>query len=115
MLLSVTLNPSVDHALFLTELKVGDTNRVTRTERDAGGKGINLSRVYAEMGGETIASGFLGGGTGAYVRGVLEAQGVRHDFVTTSGETRLNFSVEDESHGKPTTFNERGPEISPEE
>ena len=115
MLLSVTLNPSVDHALFLSELKVGDTNRVTRTERDAGGKGVNLSRVFAEMGGETIASGFLGGGTGAYVRGVLEAQGVRHNFVETAGETRLNFSVEDESRGKPTTFNERGPQISPEE
>lgn len=115
MLLSVTLNPSVDHALFLTELKIGDTNRVSRTERDAGGKGVNLSRVYAEMGGETIASGFLGGGTGAYVRGVLEAQGVRHDFVETAGETRLNFSVEDASSGRPTTFNERGPEISAEE
>ncbi len=116
MLLSVTLNPSVDHALFVAALKVGDTNRVLRTERDAGGKGVNLSRVFAEMGGETVATGFLGGGPGAYVRSVLGAQGVRHDFVETSGETRVNFSVEtDAEPGTPTTFNERGPEVSPGE
>lgn len=116
MLLSVTLNPSVDHALFIPALKIGDTNRVRRTERDAGGKGVNLSRVFAEMGGGTVATGFLGGGPGAYVRCVLENQGVRHDFVETSGETRVNFSVEEEeTSGVPTTFNERGPEISPRE
>ncbi len=115
MLLSVTTNPSVDHALFLEQLKIGDTNRVLRTERDAGGKGVNLSRVYAEMGGQTIATGFVGGGAGAYVRCVLETQGVRHDFVETEEETRVNFSVEDETRGTPTTFNERGPTISSSE
>ena len=116
MLVSVTLNPSVDHALFIPSLKIGDTNRVRRTERDAGGKGVNLSRVFAELGGETVATGFLGGGPGAYVRRVLEEQGVRHDFVESAGETRVNFSVEEEENpGTPTTFNERGPEISPAE
>ncbi|HVT12261.1 MAG TPA: 1-phosphofructokinase [Fimbriimonadaceae bacterium] len=115
MILSVTLNPSVDHALFVDQLRVGDTNRVKRTERDAGGKGINLSRVVAELGAHTVATGFLGGGPGDYVRGVLGRQGVSHDFVEVAEDTRINFSVEDLSLGPPTTFNEPGPHIRHEE
>lgn len=112
MILSVTLNPCVDHALFLDRLALGDTNRVQRTETDAGGKGVNLSRVAAEMGARTLATGFLGGGAGAYVRHVLDREGVPHSFVEIEGETRTNFSVEDESGAPPTTYNARGPEIS---
>jgi 1-phosphofructokinase family hexose kinase len=112
MILSVTLNASVDHALFIDELKIGDTNRVRRTERDAGGKGVNLSRVVAELGAKTEATGFLGGGPGDYVRGELDRQGVSHCFIQVAGDTRINFSVEDGSGNPPTTFNEQGPEIS---
>lgn len=115
MILSVTLNPSVDHALFLEQLKIGDTNRVQRTERDAGGKGVNLSRVVAELGSHTLATGFLGGGPGDYIRGVLDRQGVSHCFVQVAEDTRINFSVEDRSENPPTTFNERGPTVHAEE
>lgn len=112
MILSVTLNPSVDHALFVDDLKIGDTNRVRRTERDAGGKGVNLSRVVAELGAKTMATGFLGGGPGQYVRSVLDRQGVSHCFVDVDGDTRINFSVEDGSDRPPTTFNELGPSVT---
>ncbi len=114
MILSVTLNPSVDHALFLDKLNIGDTNRVERTERDAGGKGVNLSRIVAELGSTTMATGFLGGGPGDYVRGSLDRQGVSNCFVQVEEDTRINFSVEDASDQPPTTFNEKGPTISPE-
>ncbi|MEA2552396.1 MAG: 1-phosphofructokinase [Fimbriimonadaceae bacterium] len=114
MILTVTLNPSVDHALFVEKLELHDTNRVKRTERDAGGKGVNVARVAAELGAEVLATGLLGGGPGAYVRSVLDAQGVKHDFVEITGETRINFSVEDRSGEPPTTFNEPGPEVSAE-
>ena len=114
MVLSVTLNPSVDHALFVDELLVGDTNRVKRVETDAGGKGVNLSRVLCELGGTTVATGFLGGAPGAYVTSVLDGQGVAHAFVTVAGDTRTNFSVEDVAKNRPTTFNQSGPQISEE-
>lgn len=112
MILTVTLNPSVDHALFVEGLKLGDTNRVQRTEKDAGGKGVNLSRVVDELTGRTLATGFLGGGPGAYVRAVLDREGVPHRFLDVTGDTRVNFSVEDGSGRPPTTFNEKGPTIS---
>lgn len=115
MILTVTLNPSVDHALFVDGLKVSDTNRVLRTEVDAGGKGVNLSRVAVEMGAMSVATGFLGGGNAAFIRKVLTRQHVLHDFVDVKGETRTNFSVEDGSGSPPTTFNERGPTIAEDE
>jgi 1-phosphofructokinase len=115
MLLTITLNPCVDHLLLVEKLTVGDTNRVKRQEKDAGGKGLNTSRVFAHMGGVTIATGFLGGATSAFIRHVMKDENVLDGFVYVAGETRTNFSVEDESGAPPTTFNQRGPEISPGE
>jgi 1-phosphofructokinase len=115
MLVSVTLNPCVDHALFVEKLTIGDTNRVMRVEKDAGGKGINVSRVFAELGGDTAATGFLGGATASYIRHVLQVEGVEDAFVNIQGETRTNFSVEDDSGTPPTTLNSRGPNITEKE
>lgn len=115
MILTITLNPAVDNAWFLDRLRVNDANRAIRVDRDAGGKGINLSRVVAELGGDTVATGFLGGGSGMFIGQVLDEQGVKQDFVQTVEETRVNFSVEDESKLPPTTFNAPGPLISSSE
>jgi len=115
MILTITLNPSVDRAIYLETLKLHDTNRVVKTSTDAGGKGINLSRVADELGASTMATGLIGGGPGAFVKSVLDRERVPYDFVEIEGETRINFSVEDESETPPTTFNERGPQILPSE
>ncbi|MCX7798776.1 MAG: 1-phosphofructokinase family hexose kinase [Fimbriimonadales bacterium] len=114
MIVSVTLNPCVDRVVFVPGLKVGDTNRVQRVETDAGGKGVNLSRVVAELGGKTTATGFLGGGPGAFVRHVLHVQGVHNSFVEVAHDTRVNTSIEC-GQGPPTTLNEAGPFIGEEE
>lgn len=115
MILSVTLNPSIDHTLFVKSLQTGDTNRIEKCETDAGGKGVNLSRIVAEMGGKTAATGFLGGPSGAMVLHVLQEQGVQDRFVKICAETRTNFNVESLDGGPPTTLNARGPEVSPED
>lgn len=108
MILSVTLNPAVDHILFIEGLKPHDTNRVVKMQSDAGGKGVNLSRIAVELGTKSVATGFLGGGTGAFITHVLQKQGVITNFVETENETRTNLNVES-GDGPPTTFNNRGP------
>lgn len=115
MILSITLNPSVDRTVFLDGLKVHDTNRIARTETDAGGKGVNLSRVAHELGAATTSLAFAGGGSGAYIERVLQSDGVPCRFVPVQGETRINISIEDGSGQPPTTLNEKGPTIHPEE
>lgn len=113
MILSVTLNPSVDHTVYLRRLVPGDTNRISRLETDAGGKGINLARIVARLGGRAVATGFLGGSTGEFVQAVLRRQRVACDFVAITGATRTNFNIECTSGGPPTTLNARGPAIGP--
>lgn len=114
-LVAVTLNPSIDHTIFVDRITIGDTNRALRVERDAGGKGVNLARVYAELGGEVLATGFLGGGPGANVREVLGRQGVESNFIEVKGDTRLNVTVEQTSGGPPTAFSEVGPTVTRDE
>jgi 1-phosphofructokinase family hexose kinase len=112
MILSVTVNPSVDRTLFVDSLKPNDANRVTRAEMDAGGKGINAARIVAELGEQVVATGFLGGRTGKFVLHVLNEESVESDFVRVDAETRLNISIEDGSERPPTTFNEAGGAIN---
>ncbi len=115
MILSVTLNPCVDVTLITKGLKANDTNRIQSKEVDAGGKGVNLSRVAAEIGGQTFATGFLGGANGQLVHRVMEEQGLPNEFVETAVETRMNFSVEDGTGKPPTTFNAPGDPVSEDE
>jgi 1-phosphofructokinase len=115
MIASVTLNPAFDKTVYVDKLEPYDANRVKRTEIDAGGKGINASRVLKELGSETKALGFLGGKTGRFVEHVLSIEGIPCDFVHTETETRTNISIQDASGAPPTVLNEPGPHITEKE
>ncbi len=108
MILTVTLNPAVDHIFFINGLKAHDTNRVQSMQTDSGGKGVNLSRIAVELGTRSVATGFLGGSTGAFITHALQKQGVVTNFVEIENETRTNLNVES-GDGPPTTFNAKGP------
>ncbi|HDR3157336.1 TPA: tagatose-6-phosphate kinase, partial [Staphylococcus aureus] len=49
MILTLTLNPSVDISYPLTALKLDDVNRVQEVSKTAGGKGLNVTRVLAQV------------------------------------------------------------------
>ncbi|NUL83403.1 MAG: 1-phosphofructokinase [Armatimonadetes bacterium] len=114
MILTVTLNPSVDETLFVGSLQIGDTNRVTRVELDAGGKGVNVARVFVALGGQAVATGFLGGRHGRFVQMALNEEGVETDFEIIAGRTRRNICIEEAEDRPPTTLNEAGPTITEE-
>lgn len=114
MILTVTLNPSVDRLIYIKQLVPHDTNRILRIEEDVGGKGVNVARVLRRLGVPVVATGFLGGRAGRYVqRELSEIDGVQCDFVWVPDETRTNLAIQEEDGSPPTTLNERGPQISP--
>ncbi len=82
-ILTVTLNPALDR--FILEGK--------KELCLAGGKGINVSRGLKDLGVPTIATGFLGGKTGGLIKQYLNREGICHDFVDTSQETRINVTL----------------------
>ena len=111
MIITVTLNPAVDKTAISPGFSVDHVNRLGGIRLDAGGKGINASKVIQKLGGVSIAMGFLGGATGTFVERSLEEMGIDVDFVRVPGETRTNLKVVDPVNGTYTDLNEPGPEI----
>lgn len=114
MIITVTMNPAIDKTVDLGHMVHGGLNRVSNVIMDAGGKGINVSKTIKELGGETIATGFIGGVGGILIKKVLEEQNITSDFVEIKSDTRTNLKVV-EADGNVTEFNEPGPLITEEE
>ena len=112
MIFTVTLNPAIDQTLVLERFVAGDTLRVKSSRFDPGGKGINVSRVVRELGGESVAMGFAPGGLGRYIEQTLKSQGVKCDFVHTKGEARTNITIIDESRHMHTILSDPGPQTA---
>ena len=112
MILTVTMNPSIDTRYQLDKLIIDDVNRVT-PEKTAGGKGLNVSRVLLQLGDDVLATGLLGGHMGAYMAELMDADGVKNDFVPIAGETRICLNILHE--GNQTELLESGPQIAPAE
>ena len=54
----------MDVVITVHGLDLDGTNRWTNMRLYAGGKGVDVSRAIHEMGGRTIAFGFIGGAAG---------------------------------------------------
>jgi len=109
---TITLNPSLDQHLTVDGLVVDGPNRWSRLHRYAGGKGIDVSRAIHEMGGRTIAYGFIGGAVGRAVEIFLDEEGVPLSFTPIKGETRTNFIITDSKTNHQTRIDAPGPYIS---
>lgn len=109
MILTVTLNTSIDKAYVVENFKTGDVARVKQAAYTAGGKGINVARVIAVLGEEVMATGFIGGFSGGFVEHELSKKKIPHEFVRIEGETRSCVNVIDEATRVHTELLEPGP------
>jgi len=114
MIITVTLNPAVDKTAQVERFRPGTLHRLENVTVDAGGKGVNVSKMIAALGGNSVATGFVGGENGAVITKTLDCLGVRHDFVPVAGNTRTNLKIIDD-RGTLTEFNEPGFSASPQE
>jgi 6-phosphofructokinase 2 len=115
MIATVTLNPSLDRRITVDGLKADESNRWTGLHLYAGGKGIDVSRAIHEMGGQTIAYGFIGGHEGRTLEILLDEEGVPFSFTPIEQETRTNFIILDTRTSQQTIINAPGPHISKRE
>jgi len=112
---TVTLNPALDRTLYVESLVPGQSTRIRREARYAGGKGIDVSRALREMGSDSIALGLIGGFDGKELEGRLLLAGVACRFTRIANETRTNIIIQDEPSGAETALLARGPEVQPSE
>jgi len=107
MIITLTMNPALDKTMEVESLTLGGLNRVQNIQVDAGGKGINVSKMIDCLGGESLATGFVGGESGDKLLKIVEKLDLKHDFIEIVGETRTNIKVFDKKHGI-TELNETG-------
>lgn len=114
MIITVSLNPALDKAVCVEGLNVDGVNRVLSTRVDAGGKGINVSKLVKVLGGDTLATGIVGGNSGAFIQRQLNKMQIPHDFVVREQDTRTNLKITDRLRHTTTEFNEPGAPVTEE-
>ncbi|MEU9763987.1 1-phosphofructokinase family hexose kinase [Streptomyces sp. NPDC047987] len=84
MILTVTLNTALDLTYGVPELVPHASHRVSDISERPGGKGLNVARVLAALGHETVVTGFAGGATGAVLRELLADLSPRDSISATA-------------------------------
>ena len=107
MIVTVTLNPSLDRTLEIEAFERGAVLRTSEPVLEAGGKGVNVTRALTANGVPSVAVLPVGGGEGAELTRLLDAASVTARYVPISGRTRSNISVS-EADGTVTKLNEPG-------
>lgn len=111
-IVTLTLNPAIDQTVFLDHFRAGSVNRATRSTRQAGGKGVNVSSLLGQYGVPSIATGFLGRSNESIFKEHFKAKGVEDGFIRVAGETRTGIKIVDESTRETTDINFPGLEPS---
>ena len=114
MIVTLTLNPSVDRTVEVETLERGEVMRALRVRVDPGGKGINVSRALATHDLPTRAVVTVGGAEGEHLVTLLRDTGIEIVPVPIQGAIRSNITVA-EPDGTTTKFNEPGAQLSAEE
>lgn len=113
MIYTITLSPSLERTIDVEEFIYDSVNMIVNQERSAGGKGIDISRVIHELGGQSTAFGFMGGYNGLEIEGRLANEGIICNFTRTNGETRENVIIHQRKKKTQTLLATPAPEIAP--
>lgn len=111
MIYTLTLNPSLDYHIWLSDFTEGTIHPVLKDWKDAGGKGINVSKVLQILGKESMILGFVGGFTGSFIRGQIEQLNISHRLIEVQGDSRINVKLKS---GKESEISGKSPLINPE-
>ncbi len=111
-IVTLTVNPALDVAMDVAEVRAGDKMRATGETYDPGGGGINVARVIHALGGETLAIFTEGGGTGRQLQQLLALSGVATRALPIAGTTRISVTVHDAATGAEYRFVPEGPHLT---
>ena len=114
-IVTLTVNPSIDVATSVERVAPFHKLRCGAERRDPGGGGINVARVMKRLGADVVAMYPTGGAIGQLLRRLVDQEGVPGLTIPTSGETREDFTVVDQTTGKPYRFVLPGPLLSESE
>ena len=102
---TVTLNPAIDQTLSIPGFAAGQVNRVAASRSDAGGKGVNVACVLADLGLDVVATGFLGSDNTVLFETLFEQKRIADRFVRIPGCTRVGLKIVDDETHQTTDIN----------
>ena len=114
MILTLTLNPSLDRTIEIGSLRRGEVLRAAAVRVDPGGKGVNVTRALLANGVASRAVLPCGGDEGRHLVRLLQVEMVDVLTVEIVGHTRSNVTLA-EPDGTVTKVNEPGPVLTPDE
>ncbi|WP_336216729.1 1-phosphofructokinase [Nonomuraea sp. LPB2021202275-12-8] len=114
MILTLTLNPSLDRTIEIASLARGAVIRAAAARLDPGGKGVNVSRALLANSVASRAVVPFGGDEGRQLVYLLRQEGLDMATVPVAGRTRSNVTLA-EPDGTVTKINEPGTALSPGE
>lgn len=112
-IVTLTVNPALDIAMEASEVRPGHKTRTRGATYDAGGGGVNVSRVVHALGGQTLAILAVGGLTGRFIEEILVDAGVPCSAVIVPGTTRVSLMVHETSSGAEYRFVPEGGVLRP--
>lgn len=92
-LVTITLNPAIDVTLRCERINRDDVNRVVSETREAGGKGINVSRMAKSFGIETVSTGIAARESADEFFSLLSDTAGELRFVRVRGKIRENITI----------------------
>src|ERR1700732_3017520 len=110
----VSANPAMDRRGYVDSLIPGEVNRGRNSLAMPGGKAAHVAMAAHSMGVEANWIGFLGGAIGEEVEAELRKLAIHVSPIRTSGSTRVNLEIIENS-GKITEVLEPGGKISAKE
>jgi tagatose 6-phosphate kinase len=99
--------------MVFRNLTLDAVNRAATTLEGAAGKSINVAKVLKALGEHPVATGFLGGDRGEFLRATLAEKNIESDFVAVSTRTRQCVTVIDEAAGTHTELVEESRPVEP--
>lgn len=111
MIISLTLNPSMDYLYEINSFHLGKLNRFKNPVRMVGGKGINAGRTASILGSNVWTTGVLAGLNGSLVSSLLNKENFAKDFINIDGETRNAITIIHDE-GTQTEMIEAGPQVN---
>lgn len=102
----VSLNPCIDKTASLSHFEIDSANRIRVIREDAGGKGLNVSRMAVNLSAPVFLTGFRFEKTPHVLEEALENGHVPYRLISCPGALRTNLKLLDESRSATIEINE---------
>ena len=111
LLLTVTVNPSIDKTVEIEKFRYGEMNRIIECRSSIAGKGYHAAVVNKRLGGDSFCLGFSFQHSRMMTEKYFISNNVANEFVEISGDIRVNLKVYDRDTSIITEINDKGKSV----